>query len=140
MSEWIPYDPGLDAPVVPAGLASEIPEHTGRAGLVHDDGILRITRTIAPPGYAVSGEIDAATHDGLVAALCRLDRDADVYLDLSGLVFCDAAGLAAMVGLVDRAGAGCRVVLDGLPAPLAKLLSIVGWESLPNLEIHPRPD
>lgn len=108
--------------------------------IVHDDGVLLICRTYAPNGYTLTGEIDAATYGGLVAALERLDGTADVLLDLSGLVFCDAAGLAAMVGLTDRMGDGRRVVLDRVPASLGKLLSIVGWESLPKLEVRPRVD
>lgn len=106
--------------------------------VVHDDGVLTIRRVPGTRGYALAGEIDAATYDALVAALAKLGGGDDLYLDLSGLDFCDAAGLNAMVGLVDRVGDDRRVVLDGVPGPLRKLLSVVGWEALPNLEIRPR--
>lgn len=106
--------------------------------VVHDDGVLTIRQISGARGYALAGEVDATTYHALVTALAKLDGDEDVYLDLSGLDFCDAAGLNAMVGLVDRVGDGRRVVLDGVPRPLRKLLAVVGWESLPNLEIRPR--
>ena len=106
--------------------------------VVHDDGVLTISRIPGSRGYVLAGEIDATTYGALLAALADIAGGGDVYLDLSGLDFCDAAGLNAMVGLVDRVGDGRRVVLEGVPGPLRKLLSVVGWESLPNLEVRPR--
>ena len=138
MTEQIPCDDARTPLAVPGGATSDGSRVPGRAHIIHDDGVLAITRTYMPDGYTLSGEIDAATYGALVAALARLAGDADIHLNLAGLAFCDAAGLAAMVGLADRMAAECHVILDGVPAPLGKLLSVVGWESLPNLEVHPR--
>lgn len=111
----------------------------GRADIVYEDGVFTITRLPEATGFAFGGEIDAATHQALTAALVTLDGDHDVRLDLTGLVFCDAVGLGTMVSVVERLDPGRRLVLTGVSAPLCKLLTIVGWMDLPSLEVHPRP-
>lgn len=110
-----------------------------RHGVVYDDGILHIVWAPGIRGYTLTGEVDASTYDGLAAALHDLGDEGDVYLDLHGLIFCDAAGLGVMVSLTGQVGRDHRVVLDGVTRTLAKLLTIVGWDALPNLEVHPRP-
>ena len=107
--------------------------------VVYDDGILRITR-IQPPAdsLALAGEADETGYQPLVAALSQLPRGndsglAEVHLDLSRLVFCDAAALHAMIAAV--ADGSRRVVLHQPAAPLRALLRITGWDELPGLQV-----
>lgn len=64
-------------------------------------GILRVTADRVPGGVSVrvSGEMDIATASQLVAAMRSLSRPElqHVWLDLTGLTFVDAAGVAALV-------------------------------------------
>jgi anti-anti-sigma factor len=78
---------------------------------------------------AVRGELDVATADSLYrhgqAAIGRHART--LLLDLTGLSFCDARGLSALVQIAnDAEAAGCRLGLIA-PRPLvAKMLRISG--------------
>lgn len=109
----------------------------GRVDVVAYDGVLRIERLSSVAGYVLSGEVDASTYDALAAALRDLDTGGEVHLDLTALRFCDAPGFGTMIGLTEHAD---RVVLHGVPAVLCRLLSIVGWDTIPNLVVHPRTD
>lgn len=102
---------------------------------VFDDGVLRITQMEPPPcGLVLAGEADECGYKPLVDALMRLlgDGPPEVHLDLSGLEFCDAAALHAMIA---PAVNGRRVVLHR-PAPaLQALVRIAGWDELPGLRM-----
>lgn len=108
---------------------------------VFDDGVLRITQMEPPPyGLVLAGEADECGYKPLVDALMRLLGDGggdgagppEVHLDLSGLEFCDAAALHAMIA---PAVNGRRVVLHR-PAPaLQALVRIAGWDELPGLRM-----
>ena len=106
--------------------------------VVFDDGVLRIARIEPPPeGLVLTGEADEDGYRPLVEALERLaGRDgsgpAEVHLELSGLQFCDAAALHAMIV---PAGDGRRVVLHRPAETLRALIRIVGWDELPGLEV-----
>ncbi len=103
----------------------------------YDDGVLRITRTGPPPGVSVAGEIDESTYAALVATLDELTRGQhEVHVDLGDVVYCDLAGLRAIVRLAGPAGqgeGGRRVVLHQVPAQLRAVLEIIGWDSVPGL-------
>lgn len=108
-------------------------------GVVFDDGVLRIVRMRPPPeGLVLTGEADETGYRSLAEALARLvGRDgrgpAEVQLDLSGLEFCDAAALHAMIA--PASDGGRRVVLHR-PAPaLRALIRIAGWDELPGLMV-----
>jgi anti-sigma B factor antagonist len=77
------------------------------------------------------GELDLATADGLAARGCAaLARHARLLLlDLTGLSFCDARGLSALVQIANQADkTGCRYGLIA-PRPLvAKVLRITGLD------------
>lgn len=74
-------------------------------------------------------ELDLVTADGLaerghaaIAGHARL-----LLLDLTGLSFCDARGLRALVRIANHADAtGCRYALIAPPRPVARLLRITG--------------
>jgi hypothetical protein len=112
---------------------------------VYDDGVLRITNTDDPPGLVIAGEIDESTYPGLMAALDRFaDGPVEIHFRLAEVSYCDLAGLRAIVCLTGDTGNGAncngggstrRVVLHGVPAQLATVLRIVGWDSTPGLAV-----
>jgi anti-anti-sigma factor len=114
--------------------------------VIHDDGVLRIVRLMRPAGLALAGEIDESTYPALMAALngaAGPNSQKEFHLDLTELEFCDAAGLHAMIRLVDRLDdggerGGGRVVLHAPSAALRSMLRIVGWDELPELIVEDR--
>jgi ABC-type transporter Mla MlaB component len=114
---------------------------------VYDDGVLRITNTDDPPGLAIAGEIDESTYDGLIGALGRFAHGpGELHVSMGGVSYCDLAGLRAIVrvtGADDGAhGNGDdarRVVLHEVPAQLAAVLRIVGWDATPGLAVDQPP-
>ena len=111
---------------------------SGARPVLHDDGILRITRGPGP-GLTLAGEIDEDTYPALEAVLAGFAAGAaDLDLDLAGVAYCDLAGLRAMVRLAGaRAGGGRRVILRNLPPGLRTVLEVVGWDSTPGVVIDP---
>ena len=106
----------------------------------YDNGVLRITPTAVPPGLAIAGEIDEATYPALVTSLHELaGRHQDLHLDLSGVSYCDLAGLRAIVRLADGDGPG----MPGTSGcgtsrrTSAMVLAITGWDALPGLAVEP---
>ncbi|MFC7331175.1 STAS domain-containing protein [Marinactinospora rubrisoli] len=85
-----------------------------------------------PDGRAVvvaRGELDVATADALADALTTAaDRTGrDVTVDLSGVAFCDAAGLGGLVRAANHADrAGLRIVLRAPTQRIARLLYVTG--------------
>jgi ABC-type transporter Mla MlaB component len=101
-----------------------------------DDSVLRITRTFQPYGLRVEGEIDAARHAALSAALRALgDRAEEVHLDLAGLRFIDLGGLSLVADHAVRHGRHRTLVLDHVPGQLRMVMEIVGWQRLPGLRL-----
>jgi anti-anti-sigma factor len=102
----------------------------------YDDGVLRITPTAWPAGLAITGEIDEATYPALVTSLHELaDGYLEVHLDLSGVSYCDLAGLRAIVRLAD--GPARQVRLHNVPPHIRAVLAIIGWDALPGLAVEP---
>lgn len=111
--------------------------------VVYDDGVLRIRR-VQPPlhGLVLTGEADEAGYQPLVSALAQLTggngSSADeVHIHLSGLRFCDAAALHAMIA--PAADGSRRVVLHQPPSGLRTLIRIAGWDALPGLKVVTGP-
>lgn len=74
-------------------------------------------------------QLDCATADSLAAQGCRVvaRRARVLLLDLTGLSFCDAYGLRALVRIANRAdAAGCRYGLIAPRPQVATLLQITG--------------
>ncbi|MFI9561263.1 STAS domain-containing protein [Nonomuraea endophytica] len=89
---------------------------------------------LIPPGATVlhlRGELDLTTREALRERLLNALRHSTdlLILDLSGVSFCDAAGLGVLIGVQHQAG-----ILDiaiGLAAPrphLAKVLRLTGLD------------
>jgi anti-sigma B factor antagonist len=80
---------------------------------------------------AVRGELDIASAPSLRERLRTALRDTGVYviIDLSGVTFCDASGLALLVDARRRTEAtGAAVVLVGPRPQPARLLQVTGLE------------
>ena len=98
-------------------------------------------RTQGQTVMTVCGELDMATTAVLRDQLVTLLRDtaAPVIIDLSGVSFCDASGLALLVGAQRRVRLhGHVVVLAGPRHNVSKLLRITA-STAPSPSIRPSP-
>lgn len=84
---------------------------------------------------ALDGELDIASTPSLrerlhseLADVALADPGPRVVLDLSGVTFCDASGLALLVDARRRTGPGGTVVLDGPRPQLLRLLRVTGLD------------
>ena len=88
--------------------------------LAYDNGVLRITQTAASSRLALTGEIDEATYPALVTSLHELAEGQEMLqLDLSGVSYCDLAGLRAIVRLAVQRGRRPRA-----PRPAAQRAAV----------------
>jgi anti-anti-sigma factor len=88
-------------------------------------------RTTSHTVLAVNGELDMATTAALRDRIVTILKDttSPVIIDLSGVTFCDATGLALLVGAQRRAKLlGLTVVLAGPGRTVSKLLRITGLD------------
>ncbi|WP_055495061.1 STAS domain-containing protein [Streptomyces sp. TP-A0356] len=99
-----------------------------------DDIELALTATPGPAAVAtVAGEIDLHTAPGLrTRALELIDQGHHhLILDLSGVGFCDSAGLSALIGIWHGAQeAGGSLALAAVPDRLMRMLTLTGVDSL----------
>ncbi len=92
---------------------------------------LSVATTGRSASVQVSGDLVYETVDAMVDAAGQLlggqPALADLHLDLSGLAFCDSAGLSALL-LVHRRSchAGVRLHLDHRPRFLDRILDVTG--------------
>ncbi|TDC96577.1 STAS domain-containing protein [Actinomadura sp. 7K507] len=87
---------------------------------------------------AISGELDIATTPSLRERLNAALRDTGphVVIDLSGVTFCDASGLALLVGARRRTQPrGVTLVLAGPRPQLNRLLRVTGLSRV--FTVHP---
>jgi anti-anti-sigma factor len=106
-------------------------DHTTRAWLFS-------SRTPGHTVIAVHGELDFATTAGLRDRILTILKDTTtpVIIDLSGVFFCDASGLALLVGARRRAKLhGLTVTLAALRPNVTKLLKITGLDRA--FVVHP---
>ncbi|MFJ4787283.1 MEDS domain-containing protein [Streptomyces sp. NPDC088794] len=138
------YDRRLfdEAELVPiAGL------HHGRVGAdaVWRDELLTITRTFAPPGLALAGEVDEtnvtavarALHAETARARARTAGGACIRLDLRELHFIDVGALRLLVftalGLYASDG---TLVLTGVAPHVRRVMRVAGWDRVPGLRFE----
>ncbi|MFF9131415.1 STAS domain-containing protein [Streptomyces sp. NPDC014776] len=99
-----------------------------------DDIELTLTATPGPAAVAhVTGEIDLHTAPGLrTRALELIDQGHHrLILDLSGVGYCDSAGLSALIGIWHGAQAvGGSLTLAAVPDRLMRMLTLTGVDSL----------
>ncbi|WP_329235924.1 MEDS domain-containing protein [Actinoallomurus sp. NBC_01490] len=103
------------------------------ANPVFDDGVLRITRSHAPDGLRLAGELDTARQEPLLTALTSIGAAADAHLDFAEVRFLDLGILSLLVTYALRTSPGRRLVLDNLPPDVAGLIQTLGWRHLPGL-------
>ncbi|NDU71491.1 anti-sigma factor antagonist [Actinomadura sp. DSM 109109] len=85
----------------------------------------------APARVTARGELDIASSAAFGIELARLigERGPDVVVDVSGLTFCDARGLAALVAADELARrSGGTVTLTGPRPQMAKILRLTGLD------------
>jgi anti-anti-sigma factor len=80
---------------------------------------------------AIRGELDIATSEGAYAYVRDVINEGarSVAVDISGLTFCDARGLATMARMAHHADeAGCQLRLLAPPPPVLKIMRITGFD------------
>ncbi|GAA3217382.1 MEDS domain-containing protein [Actinocorallia longicatena] len=105
---------------------------------VHDDGTLRIAPRFTPPGLSLHGTIEESSLPALSGALATLAERTDLLcLDLSGVGFCDMAGLRLLLDArISAEGRERQVMLREVPESIVELLRAAGWEGLPGLYVE----
>jgi anti-anti-sigma factor len=94
--------------------------------------VLSVRRKDGYTIVTISGEIDIARAPVLREHLLGLLRPgaSRLVIDLSGVTFCDASGLAVLVGVARRAGLLGGVLRLAAPAPLiSTVLRLTGLDS-----------
>jgi anti-anti-sigma factor len=121
--------------------------HHGRVGADHvwHDDLLRITRTFAPPGLALAGEIDdtnvtavaRALHAETTRARTRTMNGVRIRLDLCELTFIDVGALRLLVfSALGLYAAGGTLVLSGVAPHVQRVMRVTGWDRIPGLRIE----
>jgi anti-anti-sigma factor len=98
--------------------------------------LLRITRTEAPRGLRLEGEVDISNVEDLERALNEIPAGRNLSLDLVGLTFIDVRGLHLLAQSAERLDrAGSRLILMSPPSFLQRHLRILGLDQFPNLQL-----
>ncbi|MFI6275124.1 MEDS domain-containing protein [Streptomyces sp. NPDC050988] len=121
--------------------------HHGRvaADLVWHDELLSITRTFAPPGLALAGEVDdtnvtalaRALHAETARARARPVNGVRTLIDLRELRFIDVGALRLLVfagGALSASGG--TLVLHGVAPHIQRLMRVTGWDRVPGLVVE----
>jgi anti-sigma B factor antagonist len=96
---------------------------------------LGLTHRIYPDGHAtavIRGELDAATADAARDYVAKViaRSSGPLAVDLTGLSFCDARGLRALVGMAACARtAGRKLSLTGTRPGIIKIMRITGVDA-----------
>ncbi|MFJ3670835.1 MEDS domain-containing protein [Streptomyces sp. NPDC090106] len=125
--------------------------HHGRVGAdaVWRDDLLSITRTFAPPGLALAGEVDDTNVTAVARALhaerarphSRTPTGPLTRLDLRNLSFIDVGALRLLVfSALGLSTAGGTLVLHGVAPHVRRVLRVNGWDRVPGLRLEPDGD
>jgi anti-anti-sigma factor len=105
-------------------------------GHVYADKQLVVGRTNSPAGVSFSGEIDASNSSAVGSSIAaEMKPGNDLHVDVSQVLFCDVSGVRALVAVAEGLPQGRRLLLHGMPARLATVMRIVGWNRLPALVV-----
>lgn len=106
--------------------------------ILHEQMRLRIGPGEGANSLVLEGELDLATAEQLRSSvdLCS-QPEGEFVLDCRGLTFIDAAGARVLVGITERVGEGCRLVLEGPSGIVLRVLSILRLDADPRIEIRP---
>ncbi len=100
----------------------------------YDDGVLRMTRTYAPYGLRLEGEIDGARHHVFTRTLTEVsDPRNELHLELGNLRFIDLGALNLLGTHALRLTRGGRLVLDNPSPELETVIEMVGFHRLPGI-------
>lgn len=90
-------------------------------------------------GAIIGGEVDVYNHAEFVDALMTIadSVDGDVHLDLSGLRFIDAAGLASIVRCAARLRWNRHIVLHNVQPHIERVMALFQWGRIPQIRIAP---
>ncbi|MEO3786419.1 MEDS domain-containing protein [Actinocorallia sp. B10E7] len=100
----------------------------------YDDGVLRMTRTYAPYGLRLEGEIDGARHHAFTRTLTAVsDPRNEIHLELANLRFIDLAALNLLGTHARHLTRGGRLVLDNPSPELETVIEMVGFHRLPGI-------
>jgi anti-anti-sigma factor len=106
------------------------------AGPVYADKQLVVARTSSPAGISFSGEIDASNSHAVGSSIAAaITPGNDLHVDVTQLMFCDISGIRALVSVAEGLPEGRRLLLHGLPALLATVMRVVGWNRVPALAV-----
>ncbi|WP_131732666.1 STAS domain-containing protein [Actinomadura formosensis] len=108
----------------------------------YDSRLLRIAAASSTPWVQMTGEIDVSNAQGVSRALqaAQARVPGDVHVDLSALIFMDAAALRAFaLAARDLHEDGRLLVLHTVSPHIDRLFKLIGWHSAPGLVIHCRP-
>ncbi len=100
----------------------------------YDDGVLRITRTYAPYGLRLEGEIDGARHHVFTRTLTSVgDQGGEVHLELANLRFIDLGALNLLSAHALTLTGGEGLILDNPTPELESVFEVVGFDRLPGI-------
>lgn len=101
-----------------------------------DDGVLTITRTFAPRGLRLKGELDGARHTVFAEALhAVMAQGGDVHLNVRDLRFIDLGALSMMARAAMGMAARGNLILDDPSPDLSEVIRLVGGPMFPSLKI-----
>jgi anti-anti-sigma factor len=107
---------------------------TGPAGTVATRGAATVGEQDGIPGLQLAGEIDAFSAPYVRARIeQQLAEGRDVVLDLTELTFADVAASRTFVELAESLDPGLRIVLEGSPPVLQRVLRLCSWDERPGL-------
>lgn len=95
------------------------------------------TRQGAVARLVVAGEVDLTSAPALAGRALALleDRPSQLVVEMSGVTFCDSAGINALFRVYARAEEmGARLVLKSLNAPVYRVLDVTGASTVLSIE------
>ena len=105
-------------------------------GHVYADKQLVVRRARSAAGISFSGEIDASNSHAVGSSIAsEMTPGNDLHVDVSQVLFCDVSGIRAFVAVAEGLPPGRRLLLHGMPARLATVMRVVGWNRLPALVV-----
>ena len=114
-----------------------VPNKSSNAVPTEDYLALRVSTTPDEVCIRLTGELDVSTAGHLLqlkSQLC-LDGHKSIVLDVTGLAFCDARGLSALLSLhreLERQGR--RMSIRGASRRVRRPIDVTGSDSVLNLE------
>ena len=91
--------------------------------------------TRPPAALSLAGIIDESTYPVLrrILAKATMSGDDTIRVDMAGVEFCDLAGLRIITAVPGPARPVQQIVITHLPAHLADIMHILGWDTTPGV-------